>query len=92
LSNTTDDTNEAKKLYDKHCKSCHLDGGTGDAQKKNKPAINNLQKAKDADLIKIIKEGKKGEKGKMQGFAKKLNDNEIKLLINYIKSFDQSKK
>lgn len=80
-----------KKIYKAKCRKCHGKEGKGDGPKakslKKKPR-DYTDKAKmseftDADLIKVVKEGKKP----MPKFGKKLNDKDIEDVIAYIRTF-----
>jgi len=82
---------DAAKLFAGKCTTCHAKDGTGspamakmfkaDIQKMNL-AAGDAVKAADADLIKVINEGR----GKMNSFKGKLKDEEIKALVAYIRS------
>jgi cytochrome c5 len=91
MENVTTAKMDAKKLYDKHCKSCHLPNGVGDVSKKGKPAINKLAKVIDEELLNTILKGVKSDKGKMPAFDKKLSKDEAQELVKLVKTFDKSK-
>lgn len=86
---------DTKALYDKNCTTCHGPTGKGDgpAGKMLKPPPADLgtvvQKASEADLAKIIKEGGKavGRSAAMPAFGKKLSDDQIKALVQLVKGF-----
>jgi cytochrome c553 len=85
---------EAKANWDKHCAKCH--GGDGKGQTKmgkqagakdyTDPKVQ--AEIKDENAIKIIKEGlvQDGKK-KMDPYADKLSDDEIKALVAHIRTF-----
>jgi len=74
-------------LYKSKCQVCHGADGKGDtaagkmvnAKDFHSPEV---QKMSDAELIEAIKKGK----GKMQPYAGKLTDDQIKALVKYIRS------
>ncbi len=86
---------DAKQVYEKNCASCHGPSGKGDGPvgKKLKPPPGDLsaatKKSTDTDLAKIVKEGGKavGRAVTMPAFGKKLNDEEIGAVVQYIKTF-----
>ena len=84
---------DAKATYDKTCATCHGPGGKGDGAvgKMLKPPPKEfaaaLAGAADADIAKVIKEGGKavGKSASMPAYGSKLNDEQIKGLVQYIK-------
>lgn len=86
---------DAKPLFDKNCSTCHGTSGKGDgpAGKMLKPPPADLgtttKSMSDADVAKVITEGGKavGKSAAMPGFKGKLNDDQIKGLVQYVKGF-----
>jgi cytochrome c6 len=79
---------QATALYAKHCKSCHGDDGRGKTKAGEKLDLKDLasaevQAASDAQMRKLIAEGK----GKMPAYAKKMSDEEIDLLVAFVRKF-----
>lgn len=80
-----------KKIYTDKCLKCHGEKGRGDGPRaydlSKKPADytdkEKMSKFTDADLKKVVKEGKKP----MPAFGKKLSDEEIDSVIAYIRTF-----
>jgi cytochrome c553 len=84
---------DANENWDKNCKKCHGDDGTGQTAMGKKLELKDFTDAKyqdtfkDADAIKAIKEGiKDGDKTKMKA-AEGLTDDEIKALVAKVRSF-----
>jgi mono/diheme cytochrome c family protein len=85
------DLANAKKIYVDKCLKCHGEKGKGDGPKawdlSKKPADytdkEKMSKFTDADLKKVVKEGKKP----MPAFGKKLSDEDIDGVITYIRTF-----
>jgi cytochrome c5 len=78
---------DAAAIYKEKCQKCHGADGKGDtpAGKKFKAmdfARPEVQKASDADLIKIMDDGKE----KMPSYKGKLSDADIKALVAYCRS------
>lgn len=81
----------AKKIYVDKCLKCHGEKGKGDGPKawdlSKKPADytdkEKMSKFTDADLRKVVKEGKKP----MPAFGKKLSDEDINGVVAYIRTF-----
>jgi cytochrome c6 len=77
---------DAAALYKSKCQACHGPDGKGSVagQKLGVRDFHSPEVAKmtDAELIEATKKGK----GKMQGYDKKLTDDQIKSLIKYIRS------
>jgi mono/diheme cytochrome c family protein len=86
---------DAQQLYQKNCTACHGPSGKGDgpAGKMLKPPpadfATALKGKSDADSAKIIKEGGKalGRAATMPAFSSKLNDEQIKSLVELVKGF-----
>lgn len=86
---------EAKQQYEKNCNTCHGPSGKGDgpAGKMLKPPPADLAAAlkgkSDADIAKVIKEGGKaaGKSPLMAAYGKKLSDDQIQALVEYVKGF-----
>jgi len=75
---------QGRKLFEKNCAHCHGDDARGDEG----PDLHNLALS-DARITKRIKEGIKGE---MPKFASKLNDEDIRSLIAYLRSLEDDSK
>lgn len=81
---------DGKAVYDKNCMSCHGAAGKGDgpAAKALKPPPEDFAKVakgkSDADIAAVIKTGKVGDK-KHAAFDKKLNEEQIKAVSQYVK-------
>jgi mono/diheme cytochrome c family protein len=77
---------DAAALYKSKCQVCHGPDGKGTAAGQKMGANDfqspEVQKASDADLIKITKDGK----DKMPKYDGKLTDDQIKGLIKYIRT------
>ena len=86
-----EDLAKGKKIYVDKCLKCHGEKGRGDGPRaydlSKKPADytdkEKMSKFTDADLNKVVKEGKKP----MPAFGKKLSDEEIGGVIAYIRTF-----
>lgn len=79
--------NATADLYKSKCQVCHGADGKGDTPAGKKVEAKDfhspeIAKASDAELFKIVKEGK----GKMPKYEGKLTDDQIKDLIKYIRS------
>jgi len=85
------DLAQGKKIYTDKCLKCHGEKGRGDGPRaydlSKKPADytdkEKMSKFTDADLRKVVKEGKKP----MPAFGKKLSDEDIDGVITYIRTF-----
>lgn len=78
---------DAAALYKAKCQVCHGADGKGDTAPGKKLEVKDFHspevaKMSDAELIEAIKKGK----GKMQGYEGKLTEDQIKLLVKYIRS------
>jgi cytochrome c553 len=84
---------DVKENWDKNCKKCHGEDGTGKTKMGEKLGIKDFTDAKyqaslkDADMFKAIKEGiKEDDKVRMKA-AEGLSDDEIKALVAYVRAF-----
>ena len=85
------DLAKGKKVYTDKCLKCHGEKGRGDGPRaydlSKKPADytdkEKMSKFTDADLKKVVHEGKKP----MPAFGKKLSDEDIDGVIAYIRTF-----
>ena len=85
------DLAKGKKVYTDKCLKCHGERGRGDGPRaydlSKKPADytdkEKMSKFTDADLRKVVKDGKKP----MPAFGKKLSDEDIDGVITYIRTF-----
>lgn len=81
---------DAKAVWDKQCKKCHAEDGSGDTTLGKKLEIKNytdkaaLKDFSDEDLFKATKDGV--DKTKMAGYGKKLSDEEIHALVAYMRA------
>jgi mono/diheme cytochrome c family protein len=85
---------DVKENWDKNCASCHGTEGKGDKPMGKKLSVKDMTDAKvQADLkddvaFKNIKEGvKEGDSTKMKAFGEILSDDEIKALVQKVRSF-----
>ena len=85
--------------YKKECLSCHGKDGKGKTKAGRRAKVKDLTDAKyqgsftDGKAFVSIKEGMKNEKGKelMKAYGSKLNDDQIKALIKFCRSFSGKK-
>jgi len=85
---------DVKENWDKHCLKCHGADGKGNTKMGKQSGVKDYtdpkvqEELKDENAVRIIKEGivEKGKK-KMDPYGDKLNDEEIKALIGYIRAF-----
>jgi len=85
------DLAKGKSIYVDKCLKCHGEKGRGDGPRawdlSKKPADytdkEKMSKFTDADLRKVVKEGKKP----MPAFGKKLSDEDINGVVAYIRTF-----
>ncbi len=85
---------EAKANWDKHCAKCHGVDGKGQTKMGKQAGAKDYTdpkvqaELKDDKAIKIIKEGLSVDgKKKMDPYADKLSDDEVKALVAYIRAF-----
>jgi len=86
---------DAKDNWTKNCASCHGPDGTGHTKAGRMAQVKDMTDAKyqatftDEQAAKQIKEGFKDPTGKekMKSFADKFSDDEIKDLVQYVRSF-----
>jgi cytochrome c553 len=67
------------EVYQAKCQFCHGANGAG----ARGPALSGLGSRSDADLAKVVHDGK----GKMPGMASQLSDDQIKKVVAYVKQF-----
>jgi mono/diheme cytochrome c family protein len=77
---------DAAALFKSKCAMCHGPDGAGNTPMGKKLSVRDLrsaevQKQPDADLMHVIAQGK----AKMPAFGKSLNEDQIKLLVTYIR-------
>ena len=81
---------DAKAVWDKQCKKCHGEDGSGQTTLGKKLKIKDytdaasLKELSDEDLFNMTKDGV--PKTKMTGYGKKLSDDEIKALVGYMRA------
>ena len=85
---------DVKENWEKHCQKCHGADGKGDTKMGRKVGAKDytdpkVQAAmKDEEMFKAIKEGiKEGSNTKMKAHKDVLSDEEIKALVEYVRSF-----
>ena len=85
---------DAKENWTKLCAKCHGEDGKGQTRMGKQAGAKDYTDAKvqaeikDDKAFKVIKEGlKDGDKKKMDPYAEKLSDDEIKALVAHIRSF-----
>ena len=94
LSGFADDSDPAKAVWDKQCKKCHAEDGSGKTKLGEKLEIKDytdpasLAEMSDEDLFNATKDGVEGTK--MKGYEKKLSDDEINAVVAYIRSMAKS--
>lgn len=84
---TAADLELGKKVYTAKCVSCHGADGKGNAKmagmlKVTIPDLTGAAKKSDADVLKLLAEGKKP----MPAFGKSLSKNELDAVLQYAKS------
>jgi mono/diheme cytochrome c family protein len=87
-----DTKSDTKQAWEKHCAKCHGPDGKADTMIGKKLEVRDLTDPKvqssftDAKAISSIKEGVKVEgRRKMPGYAEKLNDEQIKALVAFVR-------
>ena len=81
---------DAKGLWDRHCKKCHGEDGTGQTpigkklELKDYTDAASLAELSDEELFEMTKGGVEGTK--MKGYSMKLSDEEIHALVSYIRA------
>lgn len=94
FSGFADDSVSAKAIWDKQCKKCHAEDGSGSTKLGQKLELLDYTKAEslgdmtDEELFSATKDGVEGTK--MKGYAKKLSDDEINALVCYMRGFSKS--
>ncbi len=85
---------DAKATWDQHCAKCHGPDGKGKTRMGQKLEVKDFTdpqvqaKLTDESITKDIKEGVKvGGKKKMPSFADKLSDEQVKELVQQVRSF-----
>lgn len=83
-----DSPSAGQQVFDKHCAKCHGADGAGKTTIGEKMGLKDLgsaevQKKSDEDLAKITDEGQ----GKMPGFGKKLSKDDIKAVVQHMRTF-----
>src|SRR5437867_1089024 len=84
---------DVKENWEKHCQKCHGADGKGNTKMGRQSGVKDYTDPKvqaeltDDKAVKVIKEGivEKGKK-KMEPYGDKLNDEEIKALIAYLRA------
>jgi len=82
-------TKEAKKLFKQRCVKCHGSDGTGNTTRGQIVGATNLtdpewqQRVDDKRLVNSITHGR----GQMPAFGEKLSDEQIYLLMSYVRTF-----
>ncbi|NDV63097.1 c-type cytochrome [Puniceicoccales bacterium CK1056] len=85
-----DDSDPVKANWDRHCKKCHAEDGSGATKIGEKLEIKDytdaavLAEFSDEDLFTMTKDGVDGTK--MKGYGKKLSDDEITALVAYMRA------
>lgn len=94
LNSFAGDGKTAKENWDRHCKKCHAEDGSGSTPIGKKLEIKDytdpaaLAELSDEELFNMTKDGVDGTK--MPGFAKKLSDEEIHALVKYMRGMAKS--
>jgi mono/diheme cytochrome c family protein len=86
---------DTQENWNKHCVSCHGKDGKGQTKAGRMADVKDFTDAKyqasfdDGAAVKQVKEGLKDKTGKdrMKPFSEKLNDDEIKALIDHVRKF-----
>jgi cytochrome c5 len=88
------DADPAKAVWDKQCKKCHAEDGSGKTKLGEKLNIKDytdpatLAEMSDEDLFNATKDGVEGTK--MKGYSAKLSDEEIHALVAYMRAMAKS--
>jgi len=84
---------DGKALWDEHCANCHGKDGKGETKMGQKVGVKDYTDAKiqaacdDALAFKSVKEGLiEDGKTKMRPFAEKMNDDDIKAAVAYLRT------
>lgn len=94
VSGFADDSDPVKATWDKQCKKCHAEDGSGKTKLGEKLEIKDytdpatLAEMSDEDLFNATKDGVEGTK--MKGYEKKLSDEEIQALVVYMRAMSES--
>lgn len=94
LSGFAGDGVDAAAVWDKQCKKCHAEDGSGKTTLGEKLEIKDytdpasLAEWSDEDLFNATKDGVDGTK--MKGYGKKLSDEEIHALVAYMRAMAKS--
>ena len=89
-----DDSDPGKAAWDKHCKKCHAEDGSGKTKLGEKLEIKDytdpasLAEMSDEDLFNATKDGVEGTK--MKGYGEKLSDEEIQALVAHMRAMAES--
>lgn len=86
---------DAKEVYTRDCAKCHGEDGKGQTKMGQKVGVKDFTDAKaqtemkDDVMVKSIKEGLKDSEGKtkMKAYAETITDEEIKGLVQIVRSF-----
>lgn len=87
------DIKDTEKNWKRHCSKCHADDGSGDTRIGQKlevldyTDVESLKEYTDEELFEITKEGVDGTK--MRGYERKLSDEEIQAIVDYMRSFSE---
>jgi cytochrome c5 len=88
------DADPAKAVWDKQCKKCHAEDGSGKTKLGEKLEIKDytdpasLAEMSDEDLFNATKDGVEGTK--MKGYSNKLSDEEIHALVAHMRAMAKS--
>jgi mono/diheme cytochrome c family protein len=87
-----------RKLYDRHCSECHGNTGKGDGmagegldeKPSNLADVEWEHGSTDGEMFIVIRDGA-GPKSEMKGFSKKLSEQEIWHVVNFVRTFGPKK-
>jgi len=84
------DLAQSSTLYRKNCQSCHLPSGVGEHHHKKDgiPDFTDSSWKASANPETLFAWVKNGKGSVMPSFGKKLTDDEIRLLVRYVRAFD----